>query len=57
MSNTLYLLLPGKQNRDRTSISEGEIIEFKPGLFGITLNIKVLITRLAKWWLKKFSGK
>ncbi len=30
-----------------------EMIEVKPGFMGISLNIRVLLTRLANWWLSK----
>lgn len=32
-----------------------EMVEVKPGFMGINLNMKVLFTRLAKWWLSKHS--
>ena len=33
--------------------ANSEMIEVKPEFMGISLNIKVLITRLANWWLSK----
>lgn len=30
-----------------------EILEIKPGFMGISLNIRVLLTHLCKWWLSK----
>lgn len=35
------------------NIDAEELIEIKPGFMGISLNIRVLMTRLAKWWLFK----
>jgi hypothetical protein len=30
-----------------------ELVEVKPGFMGINLNLKVLLTRFAKWWLSR----
>lgn len=30
-----------------------EMLEIKPGFMGISLNIRVLLTHLCKWWLSK----
>jgi hypothetical protein len=35
--------------------STEELFELKPGWGGIHLNIKSLLTRLAKWWLSKYG--
>lgn len=37
-------------------INSEEMIEVKPGIMGINLNVRVLLTRLANWWLSK-QGK
>jgi len=34
----------------------GEIVAMKPGMFGITVDVRRLLTRLATWWLSK-NGK
>jgi len=36
-----------------TTRATQEMIEIKPGFMGISLNIKMLLTRLANWWLSK----
>jgi hypothetical protein len=33
----------------------GEIVEVKPGAFGVTLNVKRVISRFAKWWLRRYG--
>lgn len=33
--------------------TNGEMVEIKPGIGGVTLNVKVLLTRIAKWWLSR----
>ncbi len=31
----------------------GELFEIKPGMFGVSVNVKNLITKFCLWWLKK----
>lgn len=38
---------------ETTEHANTEMVEVKPGFMGISLNLKVLFTRLAKWWLSK----
>lgn len=33
--------------------SPSELVEVKPGFMGVNLNVKVLLTRIARWWLSK----
>lgn len=43
---------PSEITEERINIpSPAEMVEVKPGFMGINLNLKVLLTRLAKWWL------
>ncbi|MDD2902062.1 MAG: hypothetical protein PHU44_06470 [Syntrophales bacterium] len=45
---------PSETTKDNINLrSSQELLEIKPGLAGISLNLKVLLTRLAKWWLSK----
>lgn len=48
--SNLYQELPKSELDD-------EMLELKPGIAGFTINIKVLLTRLARWWLKQLSSK
>ncbi len=43
---------PNVPNKTR-NIKSVEMVEVKPGFMGINLNIRVLMTRLARWWLSK----
>jgi hypothetical protein len=40
------------------SVSEKheEIVAMKPGMFGVSVDIRRLLTRLARWWLAR-NGK
>lgn len=40
-----------KDNIDSTE--SAEMVEVKPGFMGISLNLKVALSRLAKWWLAR----
>ena len=44
---------PGPTKQDVNVPSPKEMVEIKPGFMGININLKVLLTRLAKWWLSK----
>jgi hypothetical protein len=47
------------QRPDETTIAlenVGELFEFKPGFWGVNINIKKLITRFCIWWLRKVSA-
>jgi hypothetical protein len=33
-----------------------ELVQIKPGAFGVSFDLKALITRLAKWWLDRTSA-
>jgi len=48
-----YSLLPRTLHTATPTGSSEELIEIKPSVAGVRVNIKVLLTRLAKWWLKK----
>ena len=37
------------------STVKSELVELKPGVFGINLNVRELLTRLARWWLSRTS--
>jgi hypothetical protein len=53
----LYSLL---QTPDEVAIAldqSQDLLEIKPGAFGISLNVKALITRFCVWWLKKRQKK
>lgn len=53
----LYALLPYVP-ADKPDVSaESDLLEMKPSVAGFTLNLKVLFTRLAKWWLRKQTPK
>ena len=48
---------PPETSKDPINIpSQPELVEVKPGFMGVNLNLKVLVTRLARWWLSK-QGK
>ena len=50
----LYSLLPHVPPTAKADPSSSEeLLEMKPSVAGFQLNIKVLVTRLARWWLKK----
>lgn len=49
----LYALLPYVQAAKPASTTEAELLEMKPTVAGFTLNLKVLFTRVARWWLKR----
>jgi hypothetical protein len=50
---SLYSVL--RQSADTVpALNVDELIEFKPGIFGFSINIKNLITRFCKWWLRRF---
>jgi len=53
----LFSLLSYKETQSATENgfhkANDEIVEIKPSFYGISLNPKALITRLARWWLKK----
>jgi hypothetical protein len=45
---------PPKTTKDHVDIPPpAELVEMKPGFMGIKLNLKVLFTRIARWWLSK----
>lgn len=41
------------KSRPKRPPATGDLVEIKPGAFGISLNIKNLLTRLAHWWLSR----
>jgi len=53
----LFSLLSYKETQSATQNgfhkANNEILEIKPSVYGISLNPKALITRFARWWLKK----
>lgn len=48
-----YSLLSIDLNPIDVSPSKEELISARPGLFGFTIDLRRLITRLARWWLSK----
>lgn len=48
----MYSLLESSQ-RLNDALSTEEILEVRPGAFGINLNLKALLTQFCVWWLKK----
>ena len=47
----LYSLLPYVPNGADVGVEE--LVEMKPGFGGFTFDIKLLLTRLARWWLRQ----
>jgi hypothetical protein len=45
-----------KTDNTNSILEETEnLLEIKPGIFGVTLNVKVMITRFCIWWLRRFG--
>jgi hypothetical protein len=53
----LYALLPYVPPTKSAGPADVELLEMKPSVAGFTLNLKVLFTRLARWWLKRQAPK
>jgi len=49
----LYSLLDHDSPERHATTTEADLIEAKPGIFGITINLKTAITRFSEWWLRK----
>jgi hypothetical protein len=51
----LYSLLPYAPPDKPAPASDTELWAMKPSFAGFTLNLKVLLTRLSRWWLRRTS--
>ena len=51
----LYSVLLQKDNTNSILEETEDLLEIKPGIFGVTLNVKVIITRFCIWWLRRFG--
>lgn len=50
---SMYSLLRESKERFDDALRPDTILEVKPGVFGVSLNVKVLLTRLSVWWLSR----
>jgi len=50
----LYSILQRPDEEIKTALENSdELLEIKPGIFGVSVNVKNLITKLCLWWLDK----
>jgi hypothetical protein len=49
---SIFSLLPYLSHLKNDMDTNEDLVELKPSIGGFSLNIKVLLTRCAKWWLK-----
>ena len=50
---SIYALLKESQLRLDEALKVEEVLEVKPGVFGVSVNLKELLTRFCVWWLKR----
>lgn len=50
---SLYSLLKESDKRLDDALDLDDIIELKPGVCGISLNVKAMVTRFCIWWLRR----
>lgn len=51
----LYSVLLKTDNTASVVKDTEDLLEIKPGLFGVNLNVKVFITRFCIWWLRRLG--
>lgn len=49
----LYSVLLHTQHASEILSDAEELLEIKPGAFGVSLNVKELVTRFCLWWLRR----
>lgn len=49
----MYAMLKESGQRLDDALNAGEILEIKPGAFGISVDVKALVNRFCIWWLRR----